>query len=88
MKKKARIVGRTIGNLAVMICPFCGYRDTQNRTMPWCVGCRVEYRELTSEAIQYDTKLKTGRFAWAKAFNAAGGMRIGSVQEVTRNDGY
>lgn len=81
MKRRAEIVGRSLGNLAVMICPFCRYRDTQNPNMPWCVNCRVEYKETRSGAIVYDDKLKTERYALAKAFNAVGGARIGEVDK-------
>lgn len=81
MKKRATITGRALC-YAVMDCPFCGQRTVDNPAMPWCVGCRVEYR--TSEDPRtgldrfiFDDQLKTPRYAWGKALNAAGGMRIG-----------
>lgn len=81
MRKIAKIVGRALC-YAVVECPFCGYRTTENPAMPWCVNCRTEYkrRENTrtgADEIVFDDKLKTPRYAFGKALNAAGGIRIG-----------
>jgi hypothetical protein len=62
---------------AVMRCPFCEAQTVENPTMPWCVNCRVEYFTARDGRIMFDDKRKTPRYAWGKALNAAGGIRIG-----------
>ncbi len=69
---------------AQLTCPFCNAGTVENPTMPWCAACRVEYYEAKTEDPEtgrrrfvFDNKRKTERFAFAKALNAAGGMRIG-----------
>jgi hypothetical protein len=68
---------------SIMNCPFCGVQTTQNDTMPWCVACRVEYQPASDcprtgkNRFRFDDRLKTPRYAFAKALNAAGGMKIG-----------
>lgn len=71
---------------AVMVCPFCRYRNTENPNMPWCSNpaCLVEYYRARlpdpksgARRFVFDTKRKTERFAWAKAIMGAGGVRIG-----------
>lgn len=81
MKKVAKVTGRSL-IYAVMDCPFCGAQTTENTAMPWCVNCRTEYytrenRRTGLDEFVFDDQRKTPRFAWAKALNAAGGIRIG-----------
>jgi hypothetical protein len=85
MKKVAKVTGRELCYL-VLECPFCQSSTTENPTMPWCVNCRTEYYEGREDSetggrrIVFDDKRKTPRFAFAKALNAAGGMRIGKKE--------
>lgn len=41
------------------------------------VGC--EYR-ITPRGATFDQSLKTERYAWGKALNLAGGIRMGNVR--------
>lgn len=86
MRKGAKIVGSSVGNIPVLECPFCGACAAYNAAMPWCASCQVEY--FLSHKVDpiggrkryiFDDKRKTERFAFAKAVNAAGGMRMGAV---------
>lgn len=59
-------------------CPFCPSRGEQalNELMPWCSTCGCEYR-ITPRGATFDQALKTPRYAWGKAINLAGGVKIG-----------
>ena len=82
MKRVAKITDCML-IYAVMGCPFCSARTVANPAMPWRVNCHVEYYEgkddpmTDARRIVFDDKRKTPRYAWGKAFNAAGGMKIG-----------
>ena len=82
MKRAAKITGHVLC-YAIMECPFCRSRTVENPTMPWCVNCRVEYYDgkedpkTDARRVLFDDKRKTPRYAWGKALNAAGGMKIG-----------
>ncbi len=64
-----------------VLCPFCPDRREQalNPAMPWCSTCGCEYR-ITARGATFDQDLKTPAYAWGKAINLAGGIRIGKVQ--------
>jgi hypothetical protein len=76
MKKWVR--GAWNGIAMFVVCPFCPDRREQalNETMPWCSTCGCEYR-ITSRGATFDQSLKTERYAWGKAINLAGGIKIG-----------
>lgn len=76
MKKWVRGVRKGIG--IFVPCPFClDHRETAlNESMPWCVACGCEYK-ITPRGATFDQALKTPRYAWGKALNLSGGMRIG-----------
>jgi hypothetical protein len=83
MKKYASPIGYALC-FAQLKCPFCGATTVENPTMPWCASCQVEYYESRRpdpatgrRRFVFDSKRKTERFAWGKALNASGGMRIG-----------
>jgi len=65
-----------------VICPFCPdqRRQALNETMPWCATCGCEYR-ITPSGATFDQDLKTPRYAWGKALNLAGGVRIGGKSD-------
>lgn len=58
-------------------CPFCQNYQALNKTMPWCSTCGCEYRVTRNGAV-FDQSLKTQRYAWGKALNLAGGIKIGN----------
>lgn len=67
---------RGIGRFVV--CPFCPDREQAlSETMPWCSTCGCEYK-ITARGATFDPALKTPRYAWGKALNLAGGVRIGN----------
>ena len=85
MKRHAVAIGYALC-FAVMECPFCHARTVENPTMPWCARCQVEYYRArrpdpaTGRArFVFDDARKTDRFAWGKALNAAGGVRMGGT---------
>jgi hypothetical protein len=64
-----------------VVCPICGARGHRreqalNESMPWCATCGCEYR-VTPRGATFDQSLKTERFAWGKAVNLAGGIKLG-----------
>lgn len=77
-KRAAKIVDWALC-YPVLLCPFCKQRTTYNDAMPWCSNraCLVEYSQR-GRRIVFDDARKTPRFALAKAFMAAGGVRIGA----------
>lgn len=85
MKKRMRLKLEGIGWFGD--CPFCGHHQAINENMPWCAKCAVEYGErktyedkygtMSYSYVVFDDKKKTERFAWAKALNLSGGVRIG-----------
>lgn len=78
MKRWVRSVA--MGICRYVICPFCPDHRQQalNENMPWCSTCGCEYK-ITSRGATFDQSLKTPRYAWGKALNLAGGVRIGKV---------
>lgn len=54
----------------------CGQHQAINETMPWCCKCVVEY-DVNRATVTLRPDRKTERFAFAKALNASGGMRLG-----------
>lgn len=91
MKKTAEIIGRVLAWLQLR-CPFCGAETVVNETMPWCVECRVEYYrsprpdENGAARWVFNNKRKTPRFAFAKALNAVGGMRMSHTKKPAGED--
>jgi hypothetical protein len=68
-----------------VVCPFCplapsAVRRPQalNELMPWCSTCGCEYR-ITPCGATFDQALKTPRYAWGKALNLAGGVKLGTT---------
>jgi len=61
-----------------VICPFCSDRRQRalNELMPWCSTCGCEYR-ITACGATFDQALKTPRYAWGKALNLSGGVKLG-----------
>jgi len=45
----------------------------------WCSGCFTEWYKIGERYI-FDDKRKTPRFAWAKAIQKSGGIRMGGGQ--------
>ncbi len=76
MKRWVRATRLGIGHF--VICPFCPDHRQQalNELMPWCSTCGCEYR-ITPRGARFDQALKTERYAWGKAINLAGGMKLG-----------
>ena len=64
-----------------VVCPYCPDRREQalNEFMPWCATCGCEYR-ITPRGATFDPNLKTPRYAWGKALNLAGGIRLGKLK--------
>lgn len=54
----------------------CGQHQAVNEVMPWCCKCVVEY-DVNRVSVTLRPDRKTERFAFAKALNASGGMRLG-----------
>jgi hypothetical protein len=54
----------------------CGQPQAVNEVMPWCCKCVVEY-DVNQASVTLRPDRKTERFAFAKALNATGGMRLG-----------
>jgi hypothetical protein len=75
---KKWVRARSMGIGRFVACPFCPDRGVQalNETMPWCSTCGCEYR-ITDLGATFDQSLKTPRYAWGKAINLSGGMKIG-----------
>lgn len=59
-------------------CPFCGYPVATTNPGQWCAGCLVEYK-LGWKWVTFDTE--RNEFAFARAFQAAGGAKIGNVHD-------
>jgi hypothetical protein len=80
VKKFVRSVWKGIGRF--VRCPFCPDRGEQalNEAMPWCSTCGCEYK-ITATGATFDQSLKTARFAWGKALNLSGGIRLGKVEK-------
>jgi len=82
MKKVAKITGRALC-YDVLECPICEARTVVNENMPWCATCGTEYyhgrddRKTGARRWVFDTKRKTPQYAWGKALNLSGGIRIG-----------
>lgn len=53
----------------------CGQRQAVNKTMPWCCKCVVEYA-VNHASVRLCPERKTERYAFAKALNATGGVRL------------
>ena len=61
-----------------VLCPFCGYKETTDTHMAWCANCLIEwYISRDGEWVVFDDERQTPKFAWAKAFAAAGGASFG-----------
>ncbi len=77
---KRWVPSRHMGIGFYVVCPFCPDRREQalNETMPWCSTCGCEYR-ITPRGATFDQSLKTPRYAWGKALNLAGGIKIGKA---------
>jgi hypothetical protein len=78
---KRWVPSRHMGIGFYVVCPFCPDRREQalNETMPWCSTCGCEYR-ITQRGATFDQALKTLRYAWGKALNLAGGIKIGKAE--------
>lgn len=76
MRKWVRATWKGIGQFA--FCPYCPDRGEQalNEIMPWCSTCGCEYR-ITARGATFDQSLKTERYAWGKALNLSGGVKLG-----------
>lgn len=61
----------------------CGQQQAINKTMPWCSKCVVEY-DINRASVTLRPERKTERYAFAKALNASGGMRLGRPRNVKR----
>lgn len=72
---KTRIPTTREGPFRYFTCA-CGQRQAVNETMPWCCKCVVEYN-VNRVSVTLRPDRKTERFAFAKALNASGGMRLG-----------
>ena len=76
-----RVAKRSPNSRLHVICPFCGYEVTWLTKMTWCAGCYTEFTVRHARdgelMVTFDDKLKTDRFAWAKALAKAGGVRFG-----------
>ena len=57
----------------------CGQQQAVNATMPWCCKCVVEY-DVRPAFVRLRPDRKTERFAFAKALNATGGVRLASAK--------
>lgn len=66
------------GPAQFVACPFCQHHQALNEVMPWCSTCGCEYR-ITPSGATFDQSLKTPRYAWGKALNLAGGIKIGKA---------
>lgn len=84
MRKRVRLTREGIGWYCT--CPVCGHPQATNENMPWCSKCGTEYNPtmlvFSNGRVRYlyvvfDTELKTPKYAWGKALNRAGGVRIG-----------
>lgn len=73
------------GIASFVVCPFCPDRREQalNACMPWCSTCGCEYR-ITPLGATFDQSLKSPRYAWGKALNLSGGVRIGKQTRSKR----
>lgn len=86
MRKRAKLKREGIGWFCD--CPICGHNFAVNETMPWCSKCGTEHGEQKTfedryatysyQYVTFDTEKKTPRYAWGKALNLSGGIRIGS----------
>ena len=79
MKRWVR--SKFMGIAHYVVCPFCPDQRPQalNENMPWCSTCGCEYR-ITARGATFDQALKTPRYAWGKALNLAGGVRVGKIK--------
>ena len=78
MKSGTRPITRD-GPFRYFTCP-CGQRQAVNETMPWCCKRVVEY-DVNRASVRLRPERKTQRFAFAKAVNASGGLRIGREKQ-------
>lgn len=62
----------------------CGQHQAVNETMPWCCKCVVEYK-VNRLSVTLLPDRKTERFAFAKALNASGGVRLGISKSGKRS---
>lgn len=78
---KRRVRSRWLGIARFVVCPFCPDRREQalNEAMPWYASCGCEYK-ITDKGATFDQELKTPRYAFGKALNLAGGMKIGGAK--------
>lgn len=51
----------------------------RTETMPWCCKCVVEY-DVYRASVRLQPERKTERYAFAKALNATGGVRLGRAK--------
>jgi hypothetical protein len=73
-----RIATTIDGPFRYFICA-CGQHQAINATMPWCCKCVVEY-DVNRASVTLRPERKTERFAFAKALNASGGVRLGRAK--------
>jgi formylmethanofuran dehydrogenase subunit B len=59
-----------------VICPFCGTLCDKTTALTWYSGCFCEYYKSKSGKVIFDTIKNTPRFAWGKAIQKSGGVRI------------
>ena len=64
----------------------CGQRQAVNETMPWCCQCVVEY-DVNAKTVRLRPERKTERFVFAKALNATGGVRLGTLRTLRGDKG-
>jgi len=77
MKKEAQRSGERF----LYICPFCeAYVDVMTY-LKWCGQCGCEWYHNRNGDVIFDTNRKTPRFAWGKAVQKSGGIKIGGKGE-------
>lgn len=59
----------------------CGHEQAANELMPWCSVCGCEY-DINTRTVTLQPERKTERYAWGKALNLSGGVRIGKVTKT------
>lgn len=82
--KKVWVPSTFEGIAFYVVCPFCPDRRRQaiNENMPWCATCGCEYRvrdRRQKPGALFDQALKTARYAWGKALNLSGGVKMGAI---------
>lgn len=78
MKKEAK---RSSQRRLHVVCPFCSALVDYRTALTWCSSCYVEFKRKDDGKVIFDDKLKTERFALAKAVMKSGGMKIGDSSE-------